>query len=126
MTLSLTVLSDPLAVCRLAPEDDPPPWARGQLVSVTRTAGELSVVCAHDAVPDGVRADGPWRALSVSGPLPFTATGVLAALAGPLAAAGIPIFALSTFDTDHLLVGAGALDDAIAVLREAGHRVTDS
>jgi len=64
-----------------------------------------------------------WRALTVRGPVEFTLTGILAALSGALAAAGVPIFALSTFDTDHLLVKDADLDRAIAALREAGHDV---
>ena len=67
---------------------------------MTRTADELSIVCAYDAVPAGVRLEGPWRAFRVRGPIVMTRIGVLAALADPLADAGISIFAISTFDTD--------------------------
>ena len=93
------------------------------LVSVTRTAGELSVVCPSESAPPGIAVESGWRALTVRGPFEFSLTGILAALAGALAAAGVPIFALSTFDTDHLLVKDADLDRAIAALREAGHDV---
>jgi len=115
-----------LAVCRLVPDAPTPDWvdgAEGPLSSVTRTPAELSIVVAEGAVPDHVRAEAGWRALSVRGPLAFSLTGVLSSLAVPLAAAGVPIFALSTFDTDWLLVGGDRLRDAITALEEAGHRV---
>jgi hypothetical protein len=115
-----------LAVCRLDPAEPLPAWAlpgASALVSITRTAGELSVVCAQEAVPDGVRSERDWRCLMVEGPLDFSLTGVLAALLTPLAEAGVSIFALSTFDTDYLLVRAAQLDTAIAALSAAGHVV---
>ena len=125
--LRLTVLPEPLAVCRLAADDAFPAWlpARG-FVSVTRTSEELSVVCAADAVPAGVRCEPDWRALAVAGPLDFGLTGILASLATPLAEAGISIFAISTFDTDYVLVKAERLGDAVDALRRAGHRILSS
>src|SRR5436305_6483553 len=74
------------------------------LVSVTRTADELSVVCLTEHAPEAEQAEAGWRLLTVRGPFEFTLTGIMAALASELAAAGVPLFALSTFDTDHLLV----------------------
>jgi hypothetical protein len=122
--LTLRVLAGTFAVCRLPPEAPLPAWAGGgPLVSLTRTAEELSVVCAEEVVPPAVGRVGGWRALMLVGPLDFALTGILAALAGPLAAAGISIFALSTYDTDYLLVPGTALAEAIAVLRQAGMAV---
>ena len=73
-------------------------------VSITRTPDELSIVCPEEAVPpDDVTSEDGWRALKVPGPIPFETTGVLAGIAAPLAAAGISIFAISTFDTDYVL-----------------------
>ena len=80
-------------------------------------------MCAAARVPDGVRAQRGWRALAVEGPLDFALTGVLAAVAVPLAEAGISIFAVSTYDTDYVLVRADRLADAVAALRGAGHSV---
>jgi hypothetical protein len=117
-----------LAVCRLPPDDAVPRWAAGTLqplVSITRTASELSMVLPEAAVPLGVQAQPGWRALSVRGPLPFHLTGVLASLAEPLAEAGVPIFAISTYDTDWLLVGHDRLRDACVALQDAGHRIHD-
>lgn len=96
------------------------------LVSVTRTAGELSVVCPAKLAPEADRVEAGWRLLTVRGPFEFTLTGIMAALAGALAAAGVPLFALSTYDTDHVLVKGDDLARAVTALREAGHDVTDS
>jgi uncharacterized protein len=115
-----------LAVCRLGSDEPVPEWASratNGLLSVTRTPDELSVVVAETAVPPGVRTDGGWRALSVVGPLSFSLTGVLASLAAPLATAGVPIFVLSTFDTDWLLVREEHLGAGITTLESAGHTV---
>jgi uncharacterized protein len=99
-------------------------FAAPGLVSVTRTDGELSVVCPAEHVPAGAsRAETGWRLLTVRGPLEFTLTGIMAALSGTLAAAGVALFALSTYDTDHVLVRADDLDQAITALRAAGHEV---
>jgi len=93
----------------------------GPLWTVARTADELSVVCLAQQVPPGVQVEPGWRALRVAGTLDFGLTGVLAALASPLADAGVSLFAFSTFDTDYILVRAARWPDAIAALRGAGH-----
>lgn len=118
-----------LAICRLPPEDAVPSWADQALqplVSLTRTADELSVVLPQAEVPSDVQAERGWRALSVRGPLPFHLTGILASLAAPLAEAGVPIFALSTHDTDWLLVAHDQVGDACAALEGTGHRIHDA
>jgi len=122
--MRLTLHAGPLAVCRLAPEADVEPWMwTGPLASVTRTPAELSVICAPEAVPERVQAETGWRAMSVDGPLEFALTGVLAQLAEPLAEAGVPIFVVSTYDTDWLLVKQDRLDDAVSALGARGHVV---
>ena len=122
--LRLAVEPDRLAVCRLGAHAPLAGWMwTGPLASVTRRGGELSVVCAETAVPDGVETETGWRALTVEGPLDFALTGVLSSLAAPLADAGVSIFVLSTFETDVLLVQDAALEDAVAALRASGHTV---
>ncbi|HEU4404890.1 MAG TPA: ACT domain-containing protein [Polyangiaceae bacterium] len=122
--LRLEVLAEPLAVCRLGPRDPAPAWASsGPLQALVRSEGELSAVCADRAVPPGVRAERGFRALRVAGPLDFALTGVLAAIAAPLAREGVSIFAVSTFDTDYVLVREGDLGRALAALAAAGHDV---
>lgn len=126
MQLELYILEDRLAVARLAPRDPVPAWPRGRFTSITCTPEELSIVCDDDAVPPGVRAERGWRLLQVRGPIPFEATGVAAALVSPLAAAGISVFVVSTFDTDYLLVKGERIAEALVVLRAAGHETRES
>jgi hypothetical protein len=124
--LSLKVLDGVFAICRQAPEEAVPAWAVGCFTSVTRTDEELSIVCPAEEVPAGVKSERGWRCLKVAGPLDFSLTGVLSSLAAPLAEAGVSIFAVSTFDTDYLLVPESRLKEAIAALKKAGHRLVDS
>ena len=122
--LTLSVLGDRYAICRLSPEDNLPDWAaRGKFQSFTRTGDELSVVCAEDGVPETVQSDKGWRCLKVRGPLDFSLTGVLVSLARPLAEAGISIFAMATYDTDYILVKEAELDRALAALAQLGHEI---
>ena len=110
------------AVCRLDAGQAVPAWAlQAEFCSVTRTPAELSIVCPATAVPEGVRAEKGWALLELAGPFPFELTGVLESVLRPLAEAGVPIFALSTFDTDWLLVPGGKLAMAVQALRSAGH-----
>ncbi len=124
--LTLELLPDRFAVCRLAPEAEmPSSLERGDLLSFTRTKSELSVVCRESGDLPG-EVEGGWRCLGVEGPLEFTQIGVLAALSRPLAEEGVSIFVLSTYDTDYLLVKEDQLDSAITALRVAGHMIADS
>ena len=114
--MDLEVLEGALAVCRLGPSETVPEWAEeGELSVVARTGEELSIVCEAAIVPDEVETSSPWRAFRVVGTLDHSLTGILLALAQPLADAEIPIFAVSTFDTDYLLVP----DECLAAAREA-------
>jgi hypothetical protein len=123
-TVTLILSGESLAVCRLDAGAEVPGWAwSSPFATVSRTEDELSIVCREEAVPEGVKAERGWRRLVVEGPLDFAITGILAAIAGPLAGAGVALFVVSTFDTDHVLVRAEALDTAIEALRGAGHAV---
>ncbi len=109
-------------------DSDVPSWvdrSKG-FTSVTRTDDELSVICTFDDVPEGVPMEGPWRAFRVQGPIVMTLIGVVASLAGALADAGISIFAISTFDTDYILVHEPDFDAAVGALTKAGHVVASS
>jgi hypothetical protein len=122
----LTVLPGFFAIMRLTADAPLPSWATaGAFFSVTRTSDELSVVCLAKQVPPGLAVETDWRALKVQGPFALSEIGVLAALAAPLAHAKVSLFAMSTFDTDYLLVSDKKLDAAIAALRAAGHEVVD-
>ncbi len=120
----LSILPERLSVCRLPPDAPIPAWATtGSFWSITRTRDELSIVCLDEAAPPDVRAERVWRAFAVAGPIDFALTGVLSSIAEPLAAAGISVFAVATFDTDYVLVKAEALEAAVGALRDAGHAV---
>jgi hypothetical protein len=124
MGLPLRIIPGTFAVCRLAPDASTPSWVRGVFTSITRTGDELSIVCADDAVPNGVQVERNWRALRIEGPIPFEMTGVAAALLAPLAEARISIFLVSTFDTDYLLLKDQVFARALDVLRGAGYEIT--
>lgn len=116
----LSLQPERFAVCRFAPDDPLPAWvfhAGATTWSLTRTPRELSLVVPEDDLPPSVeRAERGWRALELAGPIPFDETGVLAGLVAPLAAAGVPVFAISTYDTDLLLVREAHLPRAVAAL----------
>jgi hypothetical protein len=128
--LEVDVIPGGYLVAALAPDQPIPPdllTAPG-LVSVTRTPTEVSVVCPVEyAPPAGLvrRGETGWRLLTVRGPLEFSLTGIMATLSGTLAAAGVALLALSTFETDHLLVRDDDLERAVRALREAGHEVRE-
>lgn len=109
------------AVCRLSPDAAVPAWATGPFVNITFTDDELAIICPSERVPTDVRADRDWRVLKLVGPFPFTATGVLASLATPLAKSGISLLSIATYDTDYFLVKTDVFEDAVAVLVAAGH-----
>lgn len=101
---------------------DVPRWAtQGPFFSVTRTSDELSIVVEASRVPEGIQGQSGWRVIKVHGPFVLSEVGVLAALAGPLAAARISLFVISTFDTDYLLVSSESLDATVTVLERSGH-----
>ena len=125
--LKYRVLAERLAVCRLASDAPFPAWALQEgFFGVVRTHEELSIICpeavsAEDRLPDGARVERGWIALKLEGPFPFSMTGVLASFVEPLAAAQVPIFAISTFDTDYVLIKRKDLERAVRALAAAGH-----
>ena len=124
--LPLELLADTLAVCRLAADAPVPTWAvaPGRFVTISRTADELSVTAPQASVPLDIHCEREYRALRVKGPLPLNLIGILASIAEPLAEAGLSIFAISTFDTDYVLVKARDLEAAVTTLEHAGHQVS--
>ena len=123
--LPLEVLPDLLAICRLPPDTALPAWATapGPFLTISRTSEELSITTAQAAVPSGVRCERDYRALRVRGTLPPDLVGILVSIAEPLAQAGLSIFAISTYDTDYVLVKARDLPAALEALQRAGHQV---
>ena len=123
MPLRYSLLPETYAIARLDPTAAVPPGVLDGpgFTTVSRTAEELSLVCPESRMPPADRVEGGWRALRLHGPFAIDEVGILSALLAPLAAARIGIFAISTFDTDTLLVKAEALATARAVLADAGH-----
>ena len=119
-------------MCRLASAAHIPAWVvESGFFCVVRTPNELSIVCMENACQEDVCTEDRilhaptiergWVALKLEGPFPFSMTGVLASFVQPLAEAQIPIFAISTFDTDYVLIKREYREQAIATLGAAGH-----
>ncbi|MCX5762186.1 MAG: ACT domain-containing protein [Gemmatimonadetes bacterium] len=124
-----TLLIEPgdYAVCQLSPDDALPAWLpKGPFWTVTRAGDELSIICPADVVPEDCSHEGGWRLLRMVGPFPFTLTGILESVLTPLAAADVGILAISTFNTDYVLVKHTRLAVATDALRAAGHVVRDA
>lgn len=117
-----------IGLAQLDAHDPVPSWAlegnnESPFWSVTRTADELSIICAYEAVPGSVTSAGPFAAFSIDGPLDHSLVGVLAGLTAPLAEADISILAQSTYDTDWILVPMAQAERAVEVWEAAGHTV---
>lgn len=120
----LRFLPGRFCICRLDPQADVPGWAvRGGFFSVTRTQDELSIVCDEAFVPDGVLCAGGYAALMVQGPLDFSLVGILSPISAVLAQANVSIFALSTYDTDYILMRESDRAAAAEALAKAGYIV---
>jgi hypothetical protein len=122
--LTLSVLGETFAICKLDRDDRIPDWAlTGDFISITRTPDELSIVCLQNNAPQSVNCDRGWKCLRVEGSLALSLTGILASLITPLSQAGISIFSMSTYETDYLLVKEQNLEDVLRVLNQEGHRI---
>jgi hypothetical protein len=125
-SFELSLLPEKFTICHLAPDARVPEWARqGQFCSITRTSDELSLITETALVPEKLRTELSWRVMKVHGPFDLSEVGVLAALVAPLAAAGVSVFTISTFNTDYLLMQCIQLSEALVGLRNAGHTVLE-
>jgi len=114
----------PYAIMRFSPDAPVPEWAaKGEFTSITRTAEELSIVCPAANLPREVSSQHRWICLKLQGPFPFSMTGVLLSFIEPLSSRGIPIFAISTFDTDYVLIQEEFMGVTLSILDEAGHKL---
>ncbi len=111
------------AVCRLPPDAPIPALPASLFTSITRTSDELSIVCRVDQAPQNAKCELSWICFKLEGPFPFSLTGVLASFVDPLAESHIPIVAVSTFDTDYVLVKEEDAAAAVESLQAAGHRL---
>ena len=123
--LALTLEADAIAICRLPPDTPLPAWALASpYFSITRTPDELSIVVPESVVPSDVVASRGWRLIRFAGPMPLDATGILASVTAPLAAARVSVFAMATYDTDYVLIPADQRTPAVKALEAAGHSIT--
>jgi len=122
--LKFRLLPSPYAIVRLPPDAPVPAWAtHGDFTSITRNADELSIVCPTANLPSDVNSAHRWICLKLEGPFPFSQTGVLLSFIEPLSNNGIPIFAISTYDTDYVLIQEEYAGAAISFLQQAGHEL---
>jgi hypothetical protein len=122
--LKFRCLDGAYAIVRLAPGSAIPEWAaHGEFTSTTRTADELSIVCQIENLPTDLRSPQRWICLKLEGPFPFNLTGVLLSFIEPLSSKGIPIFAISTYDTDYVLIQEEWAGAALTELQNAGHEL---
>lgn len=120
--LKFRQLSGSYAIVRFAADAAVPDWATGgEFTSVTRTQDELSIVCPSRNLPPGVHAPDSWQCFKLVGPFAFSETGILLSFIQPLSEAGIGVFALSTYDTDYILIKDEFTEVALETLRRAGH-----
>ncbi len=123
-SLDVHVLPGCMAICRLGKGEKLPPWAdSGPLSSVTRTEAETTVVCQEEKLPAEITCNKGWRCLRIGGLLGFSETGILSSVTAPLAEEGIPVYVLSTYSTDLILIKEKDLSKAVLALTRSGHRV---
>lgn len=122
--LTLQLLSGKYGVCRLEADASIPSWGqKSPFYSVTRTKDELSIICLENEIPSEVKCENEWRLLKILGPLDFSLIGILAPISQLMAEQQISIFALSTYDTDYILVREAKVSDAEKALISAGYKV---
>lgn len=116
--LNLQLLPAIYGVCKLSPNDSIPKWATAStFYSITKTSEELSIVCLQENIPSSIQCEKDWRILKIKGPLDFSLIGILSSLSNLMALNQISIFALSTYDTDYILIKQKDIDNAIQMLR---------
>lgn len=122
--LTMKLLEEKYGVCRLDKTAAIPKWIEnGGFFSITRTEDELSIVCSQDSIPKDVKCEGDWKVLKIEGPLDFSLIGILSSISAVLAEKEISIFAISTYDTDYILVKSKDIDKAIEALTKERYEV---
>jgi uncharacterized protein len=127
MNLNLLVLKDLYAICRLDKTASVPEWIyKSDFYSITRAREELSVVCNQKIIESNEKflIDMDWQCIKIDSLLDLSLTGIIADISGSLKASRIPIFVISTYNTDYFLVKKQNLDKAIECLRIKGHQIT--
>jgi len=122
--LTMKLLNEKYGVCRLNKTELIPDWVKNSnFFSITKTEDELSIVCCEDIIPKEIKCEKNWRALKIEGTLDFSLIGILSSISTILAQKGISIFAISTFDTDYILIKNKDVDEAIGALVKEKYKV---
>lgn len=121
---TLKLLEDKFAIHSFAEDESIPTEVfKAPIYFIGKTYEELSIVCPEELTLDSIEREDGWMALEVMGPLAFSMTGIMSQISGSLANADISIFAISTFDTDYILVKQNTVEEAIKTLRKDGYKV---
>lgn len=124
--LTMKLLKEKYGVCRLDKTESIPEWAKNSsFFSITKTEDELSIVCCEDNIPKHIKCEKDWRVLKIEGPLDFSLIGILSSISTILAQNGISIFAISTFDTDYILVKNKDINNTVGALEKERYEVID-
>jgi len=125
--LTMKLIKEKYGVCRINPNELIPEWAQNSdFFSITKTCDELSIVCSQDAIPNDIKCEKDWKILKIEGPLDFSLVGILASISTILAQKGISIFAISTYDTDYILVKNKHIRNAIDSLVKERYEIIDT
>jgi len=125
--LTMKLLKEKYGVCRLNKNKLIPEWAQNSdFFSITKTCDELSIVCSQDDIPNDIQCEKDWKILKIEGPLDFSLIGILASISTILAQKGISIFAISTYDTDYILVKNKHIRNAIDSLVKERYEIIDT
>lgn len=123
--LAMKLLKEKFGVCKLDKDELIPGWIKNsQFYSITKTADELSIVCSQASIPREIKCEKDWRILKVEGPLDFSLVGILSSITKILAQKEISIFAISTYDTDYILVKNKDIDNAVNALSDEKYIIT--
>ena len=117
--LTLKLLKEKYGVCRLEAKADIPAWVlKGDFYSITKTEDELSIVCLEENLQGELKCERDWRILKIEGPLDFSLVGILSKISTLMADNKISIFAISTYDTDYILIKEKDIENAIDILNK--------
>ncbi|APC40849.1 ACT domain-containing protein [Clostridium estertheticum] len=122
--LTMKLLNEKFSVCRLNKNEQIPEWVKNSsFYSISKTSDELSIVCSQDSIPSNIKCEKDWRILKVEGPLDFSLIGIISSISTILALKRISIFAVSTYDTDYILVKNKDIDNAILALSNERYEI---
>ena len=124
VNLVFSVLSETFTIHKLSPDVSiPKEILKSNYYSVSKTENELSVVCSELIKVQSLQSSKGWKCIKVKGPLDFNLTGILASISDILRKTNISIFAISTFDTDYILVRTHDFSSDTTKLRQAGYKL---